>query len=87
MIEWTCPVCKAHAKLPDFAKSVRCFCGYRQLAVPPGLGDRVAAVLARVGITEQRYRAAKRAIGLRGDCNCKQRQRRLNELGHAHDDQ
>jgi hypothetical protein len=70
-------------------KAVYCACGYVQLQHPPGLGDRVAAALARVGITEQRYRLAKQAIGLKPDCDCKKRQRLLNQLGGGrarHDD-
>ena len=41
-----------------------------------GLGDRVAAVLAAAGITKERV---SRMLGR--PCKCKERQRRLNELG------
>jgi hypothetical protein len=47
----------------------------------PGLGDHVAAVLHRVGLTKQRYVRAKLAIGLRGKCGCSKRQQQLNGMG------
>lgn len=42
----------------------------------PGLGDRVAAGLAAVGITKERV---SKAIGR--DCGCAKRQAALNKLG------
>jgi|688.fasta_scaffold573539_1 hypothetical protein len=42
----------------------------------PGLGDRVAAGLAAVGVTEERV---ARAVGK--PCGCKQRREALNSLG------
>lgn len=42
----------------------------------PGLGDMVAAGLAKVGITKERV---SKALGR--DCGCAKRQQRLNELG------
>ena len=45
-------------------------------SVTPQLGDTVASVLSAVGITKQRV---SRLLGR--PCKCKQRQRRLNELG------
>ena len=59
---------------------VHCACGYTQYEYPAGLGDRVAAAMARVGITKQRYVRAKRRLGLKGDCGCAKRQKRLNRL-------
>jgi hypothetical protein len=43
----------------------------------PGLGDRLAAGLAAVGITKERVSAI---VG--GDCGCEERQKALNEVGH-----
>jgi hypothetical protein len=45
-------------------------------APTPGLGDRIAAGLAAIGITEARL---TRLLGR--PCGCNQRQARLNELG------
>lgn len=42
----------------------------------PGLGDMVAAGLSAIGITKERV---SKALG--GDCGCKKRQAKLNELG------
>jgi hypothetical protein len=59
-----------------------CCCGYRQLSgITPGLGDQVAAVLHKVGITPERYAAAKAAVGLKRRCGCHGRQRKLNAIG------
>ena len=77
---WHCPACDRQARVPATHGRIRCACGYVQYENPPGLGDRVAAVLARVGATERRYKAAKRAIGLSGKCGCKGRKQRLNKL-------
>lgn len=44
----------------------------------PGLGDRVAAGLAAVGITEERV---ARVTGK--PCGCKQRREALNKIGDA----
>ena len=48
----------------------------RQSPPRPGLGDRVAAALAAVGITKERV---SKALGK--PCGCAKRQQRLNELG------
>jgi hypothetical protein len=48
---------------------------------PMGLGDMVEAGLKAVGITEERYKGAKAAVGLKGDCNCGKRKAKLNEIG------
>ena len=84
-LTWKCPACGTEARLPADHGKVRCFCGYTQYQNPPGPGDRVAATLARLGITEHRYKKAKRAVGLKGDCGCKKRQQRLNKLGREPD--
>lgn len=48
---------------------------------PPGLGDMVEGVLSAIGITEDRYRAVKAALGLKRKCNCGKRKKALNRLG------
>lgn len=45
----------------------------------PGLGDRVHAGLAAVGITPERVAAALNVE----DCGCEERRRWLNEAGYA----
>lgn len=50
--------------------------GKDAVSAHPGLGDRVAAGLAAVGITKARV---SRWMGR--PCKCTERQRRLNELG------
>jgi hypothetical protein len=45
------------------------------------IGDAVASVLDRVGITKERYQQALQAVGFTGLCRCKERQAKLNELG------
>lgn len=46
-----------------------------------GVGDRLAAALKKLGVTEERYAAAKAAIGLPPTCGCKERREWLNRLG------
>ena len=79
-IAWQCPQCGRIGKFPDHVPRVRCACGYSQTGVAPGLGDYVAAGLSKVGITSKRYSKAKKALGLRGSCNCLARQAKLNKL-------
>jgi hypothetical protein len=45
----------------------------------PGLGDRVAAGIAAVGITENRV---ARVLGVK-DCGCKKRREALNQIGRS----
>jgi hypothetical protein len=40
----------------------------------------VAAGLSSLGITKERVNAVAKSVGVE-DCGCKERQRRLNELG------
>lgn len=47
----------------------------------PGLGDYIATALQFVGITPERYVAAKAAVRLKKKCRCKERQELLNSLG------
>jgi hypothetical protein len=53
---------------------------FPQCAHGPGLGDMVAAGLSSLGITKERVNAVAKSVGVE-DCGCKERQRRLNELG------
>ncbi len=75
---WTCLVCGLQAKVPETTDKITCPCGFVQYCNPPGRGDRLAAKLARLGLTEHRYKKVKTALGLRGKCRCKQRQQWLN---------
>jgi hypothetical protein len=79
-LKWKCPACSITARLPANHGAIHCCCGFTQYRNPPGLGDRVAAVLARTGMTEQRYKAIKKRLGLKPDCGCKKRQRALNRI-------
>lgn len=79
---WTCPVCKVSGAVRAGAASIQCACGHVQAnGSKPGLGDFVAATLAKAGITKDRYQDAKAALGLKRTCNCGRRQKKLNELG------
>jgi hypothetical protein len=49
--------------------------------VKRGLGDLVEAGLQKIGITEERYKDVKEAIGLSRDCNCGKRKAKLNAIG------
>jgi hypothetical protein len=65
-----CRVCGAAVSAPH----VRRNCGTPP--PPPGLGDRVAAGLASIGITKERVEAV---VG--GPCGCGERAAWLNEAG------
>jgi hypothetical protein len=52
-----------------------------QILSKPGLGDLTERFFFSLGITKDRYRAAKAAVGLEPDCNCDARKKWLNELG------
>jgi hypothetical protein len=45
------------------------------------LGSLVADTFAKLGITESRYLAAKRKLGLAPKCGCNARKRWLDEVG------
>lgn len=47
----------------------------------PGLGTRVAAGLAAVGITKDRAQAVANAVGIK-DCGCREREAALNRAGY-----
>jgi len=46
-----------------------------------GLGDLTAKFFETFGVTEERYRAAKSAIGLEPTCSCDSLKKWLNALG------
>ena len=50
---------------------------------PPrnGLGDWTEALLKRAGVTQDRYKAAKEALGMAPTCNCAARKEWLNKVG------
>jgi hypothetical protein len=52
-----------------------------QRANPLPLGDYTEQLLASVGITKDRYAAAKEALGLPPTCGCASRQAWLNRAG------
>jgi hypothetical protein len=83
-IPWKCPVCRIRANVPAHTPRIFCACGYVQLhGATPGLGDRLAAGLAHIGITHRRIRTWKRALGLAPKCGCHRRQQALNNLGDS----
>lgn len=47
----------------------------------PGLGDLAGEFFSSLGVTEERYKAAKVALYLDPKCGCADRRRWLNELG------
>lgn len=51
-----------------------------QAARALGLGDRIASVLQRIGITKARAQNVAQAVGIK-DCGCAKRQAALNRLG------
>lgn len=48
----------------------------------PGLGDLAKLFFESVGVTKDRYRAAKEALGLDPTCRCDDRRKWLNAMGH-----
>ena len=50
---------------------------------PKGLGDLVAAGLAKVGVTKERYVGFKRRCGLAPQCGCAGRVEKFNALGRV----
>lgn len=77
-IAWRCMACGARRTIAELP--VRCECGLVQFEHPAGLGDRVAAILGRFGVTERRYNRWRSAVRLRGPCRCKDRQQLLNRV-------
>lgn len=82
MVRWKCLACGTTARVPLSAERIVCVCDYVQLGgVRPGLGDWIAAILHRVGVTPARYVQVKRLLGLEASCRCPHRQHWLNTLG------
>ena len=74
---WRCVVCGQASPDQQRPHLGDCRCATKR----PGLGDRVAAVLERVGITKRRAQRVARAVGLK-DCGCRQRQEAWNRAGY-----
>lgn len=82
IVHWKCPACGIRVRVPAAAERIVCVCDYEQLGgVQAGLGDWVAAILHRCGITRYRYLKLKKWLGLKPHCNCPGRQAWLNWLG------
>lgn len=47
---------------------------------PPGLGDCTEQLLASIGVTKERYVAAKELFGLAPTCGCEDRKAWLNRV-------
>jgi hypothetical protein len=47
----------------------------------PGLGDYTEQLLSSLGVTKDRYSAAKKLFGLAPTCNCETRKEWLNKVG------
>jgi hypothetical protein len=45
------------------------------------LGDRTEKVLAKLGVTKDRYKSIKEKLGLLPSCSCDARKRWLNQVG------
>lgn len=58
--------------------------GYRRVCgqspSQPGLGDYTEAMLQSIGVTKERYQAAKQLFGLSPTCDCDQRKEWLNRV-------
>jgi hypothetical protein len=76
---WQCPICGTG--VPISLWPVHCVCGYVQFHPRRGLGDHLACLLHRIGITRSRYIQAKSMLGLNGRCGCQERQEKLNAIG------
>ncbi len=81
LIHWKCPACNRSAMVPVNASNIHCSCGHKQPSLEAGLGDILAATLHNVGITKRRYNRLRKAVGLKKPCRCRERQKRLNEIG------
>ena len=70
-----CDECGFHAT--DFR-----LCGSQHecIELTPGLGDYTESLLQSVGITKERYVAAKEMFGLAPTCNCDSRRDWLNRV-------
>lgn len=52
----------------------------RDRSVPPGLGDYTEQLLTSIGVTKDRYVAAKQLFGLPPTCGCDARKEWLNRV-------
>jgi hypothetical protein len=80
-----CAVC-GHELRRDYDLPVYRHCGSEgnaivDLPLAPGLGDRVAKLLAAVGITEARWLAIKGVVVEQPTCGCQKRRETLNRWG------
>lgn len=71
-----CVKCGYRTRLTDDLTKI-----YRQCQpATKGLGDFTENVLASIGITKDRYKAAKELFGLSPTCNCELRKQWLNRV-------
>lgn len=83
-MRWTCEKCGKSANIPaDAAGNVRCSCGNSVISSrqQSGLGDYTESLLKSIGVTQDRYKAAKELFGLAPTCNCDKRKAWLNRVG------
>lgn len=82
-LNWRCPACLIRARVPCDVRKVVCACGYvQENGARPGLGDYVAAILHRLGITRVRYGRLRASLGFNTSCcGCERRQQAINWLG------
>lgn len=66
--------CKLCGKTTDLRRTCR------KKKKREGWGDRTERLLSRVGVTQERYIAAKELFGLAPTCNCKARKEWLNKI-------
>lgn len=72
-----CEVCGLPAP-PDAIPPIYRTCGP---SPQPGLGDYTEQLLSSIGVTKDRYSAAKELFGLAPTCNCETRKEWLNKVG------
>lgn len=78
---WVCPACGLRVRVPRDHFPVHCCCGFTQLDPSMGWGDKLAAILFKVGITKAVYLRFKRWLHFKPRCGCAKRQQRLNAFG------
>lgn len=76
--ECVCRNCGRRVTFPDCGNLVA-ECG-RAVVPLPGLGDYTESLLNSLGITKERYQAAKHLFGLAPTCHCEQRKQWLNRV-------
>jgi hypothetical protein len=75
---WGCRACN-WTLLTDSDEAILHACGKHHIR----LGDKIESVLTGLGITQERWKAAKASIGLPPTCNCKSRIAWLNKLDNT----